>query len=166
MTATATTTSCYEKPKRRKPWRRATELTRRYYAARGYHVAFVERQLRLHGPWRGVVARRVDAWGFADHLCFKVGRPGMVAVNSCKGFAEIRKHVEKFRLLSVAHDWLVHDVNNRIVILAWDRAERPGACVRMRCRQLRLADFEPRDGDRCEWKPKIKRKEKPCDVQM
>lgn len=147
------------KRKRRKPWRQATEHTRRYYERAGYRIAFVERQIKLRASWGGKLTRRVDAWNFADHIAFKVGKPGMVAINSCKGFRELALHVEKFRLLSAAWDWLVHDPNNRIVILAWERPAARGLRVRMRCRQLRKSDFEPRIGDCCEWKPKgVKRK--------
>lgn len=144
------------KRKRRKPWKRATTLTREYYAKRGYRIAFVERVVkhRIPGtPWKKT--RKFDAWGLFDFIAFKVGVRGMKGINSCK-IQEINAHVEKFRLLSAADDWLRHDPGNRIVIMGWDRAKAPGQPVQMRCRQFRLEDLEPRDGDCCEWKARVK----------
>ena len=146
------------KRKRRKPWKQATNLTRKYYEAKGFHIAYVERVIKrkIPGtPWRKTLT--FDAFGFADFFAFKIGRPGFVGINSCKGMHELRLHVEKFRLLSSAHDFLVHDSNNRIVVFAWDRPRERGLRIRMKCRQLRLADFEPRVGDACEITPRLKK---------
>lgn len=130
-------------------WRGPTWLTRRYYKALGYHVAYVENYFE-----RSQI--KLDAWGFADFLCFRADRPGMVAVNACQEH-EINYHVAKFRLLTTAWDFLRACSDNRLVIAGWAKPEIYGGEPTVRFKQMRLGHFEYRDGECCTWRPKLKR---------
>jgi len=130
-------------------WRGPTWLTRRYYKALGYHVAYVENYFE-----RSQI--KLDAFGFADFFCFRVDRPGMVAVNACQEH-EINYHVAKFRMLTTAWDFLRACTDNRIVIAGWARPERYGDEPTVRFKQMRLEHFNYQTGDACSWKPRAPR---------
>lgn len=130
------------KTRRRKPWKGATNATRKLYQSLGYHVWYAEKTFKRRIPGtRIVVTRTADAWGFADFICFKAERPGFVAANACV-HKEIKAHVEKFRLLTAAFDFLRANPDNRIAIVGWRRPEARGEEPTKHVRQMRLSDFE------------------------
>lgn len=158
------------KPKRRKPLK-TTTLTRAFYEARGWRVAFVERYVEQRVPGRGFAfRRRFDAWGFADHLMFKPGQPGMRAVNSCgmTGGA-VAEHLTKILSNPLAYEFLACDPNNRIGIMAWGRPKRRGERYQMRFRNVTLADFpdgrppEPPKADRRKRGASLSNVDEPCE---
>lgn len=112
------------KPKRRKPLA-TTTMTRDFYTARGYRVAFVERYVERPIPGTDRKFKvRFDAWGFADHLMFKPGELGMRAVNSCgMTGGDLAAHVTSILANPRAYEFL-QDPNNRIGVMGWKRGAR------------------------------------------
>jgi len=128
------------KAKRRKPLA-TTALTRRFYEARGWRVAFVERCVRREIPGvRFPLIKKFDAWGFADHLMFLPGQPGMRAVNSCgMTGGSLAEHVTKILANPLAWDFL-QDPNNRIGVMGWKRGAR-GKSATYKYRAITLEMF-------------------------
>lgn len=141
--------------KRRKPLA-TTALTRQFYERHGYRVAFVERYVERPIPGTNRKFKvRFDAFGFADHLMFKVGTPGIRAINSCgmTGGA-IAEHITKILANPLAWEFL-QDQNNRIGVMGWKRGER-GKAATYKYRAITLAMFVDGRPPEPEKKPRTK----------
>lgn len=119
------------KAKRRKPIP-ASALTKRLYESLGWRVAFVERFI-------APIKRRLDMFGFADHVAYKPGQPGFRFINSC-AVDRLADHVRTILANPRAYEILEMDPTNRITIVAWERG-KPGKGNRHKVRHLQLHEF-------------------------
>lgn len=119
------------KKKRRKPIP-ASALTKGMYEKLGWRIAFVERFI-------APIKKRIDCFGFADHIAYKPGQLGFRFLNSC-AVCDVSKHRNTILANPRAFEILEMDPNNRITIVGWERG-KPGRGVRSKCEHVRLADF-------------------------
>lgn len=118
------------KKPRRKPIKAST-LTRHHWESMGYRVAFVERFIHQ-------IHKRIDAWGFADHLAFHPGSDReVIALQSC-AVDRLADHRKTIRENPIAQEWL--RCGHRIVIMAWERGKKRGQPNRLVQEEQRPSD--------------------------
>lgn len=85
---------------------------------RGYTAHVVER-------FNTFVKIRQDFGGFADILAYKLGEPGVLAIQACVGSGDVAKHVNKLKPLANVKTWL--QAGNRLEIWSWAKRGERGA---------------------------------------
>lgn len=108
------------KPKRRKPIR-LSEKTKQFFEKTGWVVGFVERFVKPPPPRKPF---KLDLFGFADQMAWKVGRPGMVALQTC-AMSDKAAHIAKILDNPKARNFLLDGDSRRIGLVCWGRPKKP-----------------------------------------